>query len=34
MRVSFLCAVTGKAQAREETEDILIAEQEFRQKRC
>ena len=29
MRVSFLCAVTGKAQAREETEDILIAEQEF-----
>lgn len=32
MRVSFLCAVTGKAQAREETEDILIAEQEFQAK--
>ena len=32
MRVSFLCAVTEKAQAREETEDILIAEQEFQAK--
>lgn len=32
MRVSFLCAVTVKAQAREETEDILIAEQEFQAK--
>ena len=32
MRVSVLCAGTGKAQAREETEDILIAEQEFQAK--